>query len=108
MKLSDEIELAGASWAERRAGHRKGVIAFSDLHDAFVAGVAWWRARERRLGSWVGVLHTMHAMAAHSWLSDEQKATLLIQTIDEAEQLLGPIQQRLSAKEDAETRPEGS
>lgn len=46
------------------------------------------------------VINRIHEVAEHDQLTDEEKATLLIQLIDEAEQLLNPIQSRLQAEED--------
>ena len=46
------------------------------------------------------VISKLHKMVELDYLDDEQMATLLIRTIDEAEQLLNPIQSRLQAEED--------
>ena len=36
--MTDDSVSKAEQWAQNRAGHRKGVIAYSDLADAFQAG----------------------------------------------------------------------
>lgn len=62
-------------------------------------------SKQNPIGNYVAtIVSTLHVVVdlPAAIFSDEQKATMLIQVIDEAEQLLGPIQRRLQDAENGE------